>query len=215
MLVGPPRACPAWSRWRDEYLIQTIGDVSVPVDVSRDAIFFHPERKLEREPMTVRDYLDRTGNDGRRYYLAQTSMDGELSPLAADIPLDAALTTGMRCQKMLWLSSGDCVTALHYDGLQNLFVLFRGRKRFTLFPPEQTILLYPSNRKGKERFSFVDVEKADMERFPLYRKAEPIVIDLESGDALFIPTGWWHHVRSFGRSLAVSLWWKADAPRSA
>lgn len=215
VLNGAARACPAWSRWTDKYLSDAIGDVSVQVEVSQDQIFANPERKTEREPMKVRDYLSLNHMNGSRYYLAQTSMDGEMLPLAADVPLDNALSVDMRCQKMLWLSRGDCVTPLHYDGLQNLFVLFSGRKRFTLFSPQQSILLYPANKKGKERFSLVNVERADAERFPLYRKAEPLVIDLEAGDALFIPAGWWHHVRSFGRSLAVSLWWSPVGSSSA
>lgn len=209
-------ACPAWSRWTDDYLLQRVGEVVVPVEASEDEIFAHPKRELKREPMTIRDYLRGPAGDGPRYYLAQASLHGTLAALLDDVAIDHALPRGLRWEKMLWLSHGDCVTPLHFDEPHNLFVLLRGRKRFTLFAPTQSILLYPAKHLGKARFSLVDVEHPDPERFPLYRMAaEPLVIDLEAGDALLVPGGWWHHVRSFGTSLGVSFWWNAtSAPGS-
>ncbi|CCF37473.1 JmjC domain-containing protein [Colletotrichum higginsianum] len=33
---------------------------------------------------------------------------------------------------------------------------------------------------------------------------------LEAGDALYIPIGWWHYVRSLSVSFSVSFWWNGD-----
>eukprot|EP00981_Chlorochromonas_danica_P013137 scaffold5903_cov165-Ochromonas_danica.AAC.12 len=45
-------------------------------------------------------------------------------------------------------------------------------------------------------------------------------VDLDPGDVLFLPTGWFHHVTSFAstdsnRHLAVNIWWKPPAWRTA
>jgi hypothetical protein len=42
-------------------------------------------------------------------------------------------------------------------------------------------------------------------RNPLFAKAEIIDITLEPGEALLIPVGWWHHVRSLDISVNISL----------
>jgi ribosomal protein L16 Arg81 hydroxylase len=54
-------------------------------------------------------------------------------------------------------------------------------------------------------FSEVDCEKPDLVRHPLYRYANKFVFDLNPGEALFIPVGWWHHVRALDVSISVSF----------
>jgi len=85
--------------------------------------------------------------------------------------------------------------------VMNVFVaMIRGSKRFTLISPEQTPLLY--NNVGV--YSEIDPERPDFERFPLFRDVKTITVDIQSGDVLFLPVGWWHHVRSLDLSIMVS-----------
>ncbi len=51
-----------------------------------------------------------------------------------------------------------------------------------------------------------DVERVDLERFPLAAQAEYTEVVLEAGDGLYIPPGMWHHVRSLSVSFSVSFW---------
>ena len=44
------------------------------------------------------------------------------------------------------------------------------------------------------------------ERFPAVRQAEYTEAVLGPGDALFIPHGHWHYVRSLETSLSVNFW---------
>jgi hypothetical protein len=37
--------------------------------------------------------------------------------------------------------------------------------------------------------------------------ANPIVVELIRGDALFVPAGWWHHVRGHALNVAVNTMW--------
>ena len=38
-----------------------------------------------------------------------------------------------------------------------------------------------------------------------------MVADLEPGDAIYIPTLWWHHVRSHSPlNILLNYWWQAD-----
>jgi hypothetical protein len=110
-----------------------------------------------------------------------------------------------------WLGRTGSETALHFDD-DPCSVLYQllGRKRVTLFSPDQARLLYPLDRCSSARemgttFSDVEVLQPDLRRHPRLLNATPLVVELAAGDALFIPSGWWHHVITLeGPSISVA-----------
>lgn len=65
---------------------------------------------------------------------------------------------------------------------------------------------------------FSQITEANKHRFPALSNASPRTFNLRAGDALFIPAGWWHWVKSFGdRCISVNYWFSfpiADEPKS-
>ena len=116
----------------------------------------------------------------------------------------------------VWIGNGARVQP-HFDLADNIAVAVAGKRRFTLFPPEQLANLYigPLHQTlAGVPVSIADIEAPDFERFPRLAQALDAaeVADLEPGDALFIPYGWWHHVRSSGdMAMLVNYWWN-DGP---
>jgi hypothetical protein len=116
----------------------------------------------------------------------------------------------------LWLGNA-FLTPAHIDELDNLACVVAGRRRFTLFPPEQVRNLYigPLDfTPAGAPVSLVSFKSPDFERFPRFREALAAarVAELEPGDALFIPAVWWHHVESFDVVNAlVNYWWQQEA----
>ena len=51
----------------------------------------------------------------------------------------------------------------------------------------------------------INVDRVDLERYPSMSNAQPMIARLEAGDALYLPDGWWHVIRSHGRNVAVAL----------
>lgn len=107
--------------------------------------------------------------------------------------------------------------APHYDLLENIGVVVAGRRRFTLFPPDQIANLYVGPFEltpAGTPISLVDLEKPDLERFPRFAEAMETAqaAELEPGDAIYIPFHWWHGVDSLEPfNFFVNYWWN-DAP---
>jgi mannose-6-phosphate isomerase-like protein (cupin superfamily) len=111
------------------------------------------------------------------------------------------------------------VVATHHDVNSNVAVVMAGRRRFTLFPPDQVGNLYLGPFEftpAGTPISLADPEAPDLERFP--RLAEALryaeTADLAPGDALYVPHMWWHHVRSLDPlSILVNYWWDEASTR--
>ena len=120
----------------------------------------------------------------------------------------------------LWIGNATRI-APHYDESDNVACVVHGRRRFTLFPPDQIGNLYvgPLDRTiAGPPSSLVDPDAPDLARFPRFADAaaRAQVADLGPGDALFIPALWWHHVRAFDAlNVLVNYWWKQDEAGSA
>ena len=120
---------------------------------------------------------------------------------------------GIDAPASIWI--GNRVTAsCHYDTPENLAYCAVGRRRFTLFPPEQIDNLYPGPMEptpGGQVVSVVDFERPDFDLHPRFADAlaSAQTAELGPGDALFIPSLWWHHVRSLEPfNVLVNYWWR-------
>ena len=87
-----------------------------------------------------------------------------------------------------------------------------------LFPPEQIANLYigPLDvTMAGQPATMVDIERPDPARFPRFAEAQgqAIVADLGPGDAILIPTLWWHEIRATGAlNVLVNYWWTRGTP---
>lgn len=115
----------------------------------------------------------------------------------------------------IWVGNRVRIPA-HYDLPSNIACSVAGRRRFTLFPPEQVKHLYPGPltwAPGGQAVSLVDFYQPDLDRFPLFKHALPTaqVAVLEPGDALYIPSMWWHHVEGLDAlNILVNYWWRDE-----
>jgi Cupin-like domain len=116
----------------------------------------------------------------------------------------------------IWLGNA-VTTPTHLDEWCNIACVVSGRRRFTLFPPEQIANLYVGPLDFAPTgapVSLVRLGEPDFARFPRFRDALAAaqVADLGAGDALFIPPLWWHNVESLDSfNVLVNYWWHAAA----
>lgn len=113
----------------------------------------------------------------------------------------------------LWMGGAGAQTPLHHDLTSNFMAQVVGRKRVILASPFQTPQLY----NHLHCYSRADLERPDLERFPLLAQVQALQADIEPGDLLFIPVGWWHQVRSLDLSITISFTnflWRNDYHQS-
>ncbi len=116
----------------------------------------------------------------------------------------------------IWIGNRTCI-ASHFDNTENIACVVGGRRRFTMFPPDQIGNLYPGPLEltpAGQPVSLVDVRNPDLVRFPRYAEAlhAAQVAELGPGDALYIPALWWHNVEALEDfNVLVNYWWR-DVP---
>ena len=170
---------------------------------------------FERGRATLAEILRTLGDQGREarlatIYVGATPVDQWLPGFRAEN--DASAPAGALAS--LWLGNETRISA-HYDFPSNLACVVAGRRRVTLFPPDQVGNLYvgPVDRTPSgQAISLVDFATPDLARHPRFAAAMDAaqVAVLEPGDAIFIPSMWWHHVESLAPfNLLINYWWTA------
>lgn len=113
----------------------------------------------------------------------------------------------------IWLGNRTRIAA-HHDLPDNIACVVVGHRRFTLFPPEQLENLYVGPldfTPAGQAISLVDFAKPDLQRFPKFAVAahHAQVAELAPGDAIFIPSMWWHHIEALDSlNVLVNYWWR-------
>ncbi len=155
-------------------------------------------------------------------YVASTTLDSFLPGFSGDNRLDLGVPDPLTS---IWIGNRSRIAA-HQDVPDNLACVAAGRRRVTLFAPEQVENLYigPLDfTPAGQAVSLVDFAAPDTERFPRFADAwaQAQVAELEPGDAVFIPSLWWHHMEGLEAfNVLVNTWWRPvpgwmDAPMNA
>lgn len=158
------------------------------------------------------DTLLQFGRNGRNQplYMGSTATEEILPRFAAENPLKSVEQLG--AEPRIWIGNGSRV-ATHFDESDNVACVVSGTRRFTLFPTDQVTNLYvgPIDRTvAGQPTSIVDPAAPDFERFPKYREAlkHARAVELQPGDAIYIPSLWWHGVDARGPlNVLVNYWW--------
>jgi ribosomal protein L16 Arg81 hydroxylase len=103
-------------------------------------------------------------------------------------------------RSFLWFGPAGTVTPLHHELSNLLLAQVSGRMRIRLVPAAERSFVYP-----RGVFSDVDAEAPDLARYPAFRQATVIDVVILPGEVLFVPVGWWHHVRALDVSVTISF----------
>jgi hypothetical protein len=204
-----------------QYLVEL--DSGAPVDAlmlppeEEGRLFYDASMKgfnSLRTPQTVSRVLEQTLRYAQFPRAPAVAVQNALiSQCVPDFRTDNVLSlVDASVEPCIWIGSA-IVTPAHFDQAHNIAVCVAGRRRFTLFPPEQVANLYVGpleHTPAGMPISLVDFAKPDFDRFPRFREAlaSAQVAELAPGDAIYMPPLWWHHVVSLERfNVLVNWWW--------
>jgi hypothetical protein len=181
--------------------------------------FYGPDvrgHNFVREPVTVSamiaDLLAAPVDGAPALYMGAASLPVGLPEFSSANPPPGVPESAV---PRLWLGNAVEVQT-HFDVSENLACVVAGRRRFTLFPPDQTRNLYPGpleHTLAGQPVSMVRLGANDERAFPRFAEAAAAAVtaELEPGDAIYIPPLWWHHVQASARfNVLVNYWWDAN-----
>lgn len=182
-----------------------------------ERLFYTPDMamnfRVESKPLAA-IFADMEAGEGRAdspfIYLSSIDMAEAFNGIAEANRLDLG---SRAASQRIWIGSRTRIAA-HNDIPDNLAICAVGRRLFTVFPPDQVANLYlgpiEHNPAGRP-VSMVDFTAPDFTRFPGFREAlsKAVVAELEPGDAIHVPSMWYHHVESLEPfNVLVNYWWR-------
>ncbi|KAE8349745.1 hypothetical protein BDV28DRAFT_54819 [Aspergillus coremiiformis] len=231
----PSRSEPNASDLNTAYLEQHGAEALVPLELTQpssepgdDGISF----RQFRAPVSLFLEWMRTAEkpaQPMRLYLAQCQLSDLPQVLRDDIftpELVSLAGKGDVYDTNLWIGYPPTYTPLHRDPNPNLFVQLAGRKVVRLIAPDGGQALFASVRRqlgrsgNREAAAFRGPEMMQGRERTLLEKEvwdENVAsghtgmgyeAQLEAGDGMFIPKGWWHSIKGVGHGVTASVnWW--------
>lgn len=154
-----------------------------------------------------------------RVYLAQVPIPDLPQGMRDDVPTPTLVLEagkGDVYESSIWLGDAPTYTPLHRDPNPNLFVQLAGRKVVRLFPPQVGKSIFAKVQESIGGSASATIRGEEMMQ-GLEKKALADEVwgdgshcagwqaELDAGDGLFIPKGWWHSVKGIGKGMTGSV----------
>lgn len=155
-------------------------------------------------------------------YIAQAQITDLPRQLQEDLPTPTLVKTagkGDIYDANIWIGLPPTYTPLHRDPNPNLFVQLASSKIVRLYEPSVGAGIIRDVRRSIGQSAQINLRGEEMmagpERDALHEAiwgrsapAEGFEVVVNPGDALFIPKGWWHSIKSIGTDVTASVnWW--------
>ncbi|TGZ80451.1 Clavaminate synthase-like protein [Ascodesmis nigricans] len=257
---GAATELPAYTRWNVDYLLSKMGDCEITVaqtpygnadsmvfnDADGRNYFVMPYEGPENFKSFIRHLQEQKLNPDNasprvKYSQSQNNnVEEEYSPLAEDlgngIPW-AEVALGQNPDATnIWIGNERSVSAMHKDNYENLYCQIRGRKKFTLISPLETVCVGEKSLP-QARYELTDDPENPFQIMPdspetlvhgwptmdpdvgddeneWWKLCRPIHVVLEPGDILYLPAMWYHKVAQEsgdeGICCAVNFWYDME-----
>lgn len=209
---GMPRLCrqaaahwPAVQRWSWASLLSWVPDVPVQLVAGNRE---HGSTRLV--PSTLHAHLRALQQDlegqAEQLYLKEFDLLRTLPALRNDLGYEELLPRGAVSSVQSWIGPRQAVTGLHRDYPDNVAVQIMGRKRFRLVRPGVVEQLGAVSAKY-DAWAVLATASADEVALAWQSRRHGLTqdcftVDLEPGDVLYIPAGWWHEVTNLTHSVS-------------
>ena len=196
---------PAYTKWNLDYMKAVAGHITIPLYDDRP-VDFKDGFNEPHTKMKMSDYIDLLKREPTRYRIFLWNALKEIPQLQEDFSFPDFGIRLMKDIPMLFFGGRDSYTFMHYDiDLANIFHFhFEGVKEIILFDQKQNDYLYkiPHSLITREDIDFTN---PDFKKWPTLKNAKGFKTQLNHGEMLYMPEGYWHYMRYVTPGFSMSL----------
>ncbi|XP_077863544.1 tRNA wybutosine-synthesizing protein 5-like [Saccoglossus kowalevskii] len=191
----------AFTKWTDDYFWNLEESDNYQVGVERGK---KENRSDLATTMSLKQFLKQyTSSD---LYLVDPVPEFLRKDVQMPVPLQCKELADTLLEAFMWFSSGGTKSVLHFDTVDNINCVFSGTKEFLLIDPnEYSNKIEIDHPEGN--YCGVDVDRVNYTTYPGLAEVKYHHVIVEAGDCLYMPFKWFHQVNSYGRNIAVNVWW--------
>ena len=205
LITGLTKDWPAYEKWKLSYIQERAGDQIVPLYNNEPAKDKQSVYAPVKE-MKLYDYVELLKTEPTDLRIFFYNILKEMPELIKDFDYPDIGLKFFKKLPALFFGGGKSKVFMHYDIdlPDSMHFHFDGDKEVTLFSPEQSQYLY------KVPFSIhniedIDMDRPDFEKYPALKYAEGIKAQMKHGDALYMPSGYWHSIRYLNGGFSMTL----------
>lgn len=196
---------PAYSKWNLSYIKEIAGEKIVPLYDDRPVS--HKDGFNEAHTkMKMSDYINLLESKPTNYRIFLYNLIKETPQLNKDFKWPDIGLKLVKQLPMLFFGGENAKVFMHFDiDYSNiLHVHFHGKKQCVLFAPDQTEYLYkvPYSLISRED---IDFDNPDFDKFPKLKQAKGFICELNHGETLYMPEGYWHYMKYITPGFSMSL----------
>ena len=196
---------PAYKKWDLDYVNKMAGDKTVPLYDDRPISSKYKFNEAHAE-MKMSEYIALLKKGPTNYRIFLYNLLKEVPAFQEDFRFPDIGLRFLKQLPMLFFGGEGSKVFMHYDidYANILHFHFHGKKQCILFPPSESKHLYkvPHALIARED---IDFNNPDFEKFPALKKAKGYITELEHGESLYMPEGYWHHMTYLTAGFSMSL----------
>lgn len=203
-----------FSKWDSNYFTDKWGDITVPVQKYGPGKIHLPHFKEDRgfENISAREFFIRDQQNLHHKEDSDSLLMGKLSTklfpgMDKEYLLPKFLPQNFFDHKV-WVYSRGSVTPMHFDVMDTFLVQGKGKKKVYFFKPGVSDMYAFKFFSKSAHFSAVDARNINLLEFPKLKNRTIYYTEVEEGDVLYIPFGWWHQLEGLGEmNFALAYWY--------
>ena len=196
---------PAYSKWNLEYIKAIAGNKDVPLYDDRP-VDYKDGFNEPHTTMKMRDYIDLLKREPTKFRVFLWNILKEIPQLQKDFSYPDFGLRLMKTLPMLFFGGTNSHTFMHHDiDFANIFHFhFEGKKECILFDQKQNKYLYkvPHSLITRED---IDFSNPDFKKWPALKQAKGWTCNLNHGEVLYMPEGYWHYMKYITPGFSMSL----------
>ena len=205
LITGLTKNWRAYEKWTLDYIQERAGEQTVPLYDNEPAKGSENVYAPKKE-MKLADYIEilKTQPTDLRIFFYEILK--KMPELLNDFEYPDIGLKFFKKLPALFFGGGKSKVFMHYDIdlPDSMHFHFDGHKSVTLFSPEQTKYLYrvPYSIHNLEA---IDMDNPDFTKYPALKYAQGIQADMKHGDALYMPSGYWHYIKYLDGGFSMTL----------